>query len=170
MFQKVQLCRRKRAVPKNQSAPDMHAAPEPALFAGDVEVQTTIRVSRKGGSLTAILKKILVERLGLVGDTLAAATIDLGAGRVLVLGSPGAVGKVRIQRSGPRTVEVAADGADDAEVDEIAEAFLRLKAAQFNRGQLALSGPVTAEAWRARSEQAFARAAKRHRTDAEGAP
>jgi hypothetical protein len=134
-----------------------------AGFLGDVEAQEAVRVNRKGGSWTAIIRKRLAERLGMGSDRFTAATVDLGADRsLLLMGNAEMAGSVRIQRSGRGRVEVFVEGDGDVELDDVDAAFLRLKTSEFERGRLALSGPVSARDWVARAERLFQEARDRH--------
>lgn len=129
-------------------------------FRGDVEAATSVRVNRKGGSLTAILKKALADRLGSETKSLAAASIDLGSGRsILLMGAAELADRIRVHRSGSDRVELYVEEEGDLEVDGVAAAFLRLKTNQFERGQLNLSRPIDAQTWAARSEALFLAAA-----------
>ncbi len=47
---------------------------ERPLFVGDVGAQASVTVNKKGGSLTAILKKILTDKLSLLGGRVSAAS------------------------------------------------------------------------------------------------
>lgn len=121
----------------------------PSRITGDVDVVTDVTVSMKGGSLTAILRKVLRERLGKIGTKLSAAALDLGDGQGLVLLSPGAGGpSIHIQRTGAHRFEIDLCSDEDEEVDEITAAFLRLKVDQFAKDGLDLSEPISAKEWR----------------------
>ncbi|WP_339828930.1 hypothetical protein [uncultured Parvibaculum sp.] len=135
-------------------------------FSGDIDAQASITVNRKGGSLTAILKKILADKIGLRGNRLSAATVDIGSGHsvLLMMGARVASGHVKVLRSGKNRVELVATNDDEVEIDDVTEAFLNLKIAQFKKGGLNLTGPVSPEDWKARSEQAFASATKAQET------
>lgn len=126
------------------------------VFEGDVQAQSEVRVSRSSGAVRAILKKIIMDKLGLEGDFLSAATVELSPGKsVLLMGAADVVGHLQVNRSGLGAFEVVAEDSEDLRVDAVTEAFLALKTAQFERGQLNLSGPWSAEDWEARSAESF---------------
>ncbi len=132
---------------------------ERPLFVGDVGAQASVTVNKKGGSLTAILKKILTDKLSLLGGRVSAATIELGSGQsVLLLGADEDLGQLQVIRRGENAFEVVAADSEDAEVDSVTEAFLALKTAQFERGQLDLSGPLSAEDVEALGAESFEKA------------
>ena len=117
---------------------------------GDVVAVTEVTVNTKGGSMTAILKKVLRERLGRLGNHLPAAVLQFTSGPSLVLLSSGTGEScLRVHRMGENRFEIALDDGEDEEVDDLTAAFLRLKESQFKAGSLPLMAPVTADEWRA---------------------
>src|SRR5690606_19156299 len=98
-------------------------------FIGDVDAQSVLKVNRKGGSITATLKKAITDHLNLSDDHLVAAVVDLGLDRtILLLGADPLPGDLQVIRRGGNSVEIVADDDGDVEVDPITEAFLALKA------------------------------------------
>lgn len=116
------------------------------VFEGDIQTQEAIRVDRGGGAVRAILKKIIMEKLGLMGNFLSAATGEVGPGKsVLLMGAAEVVGHLQVNKSGTTGFEVVVDDGSEATVDAATEAFLTLKQAQFERGELDLTGSLSAE-------------------------
>ena len=126
--------------------PQEHVLP----IVGDVAAIDEANVTRKGGSLTATIRKSVRAGLGDVSDHLAAAALQFAAGPSLVLlsGFGAAASAVRVRRLGGDSFEIKLDTGEPAEVDDLTAAFLRLKVEQFKRGELRLSPPVDAEGWR----------------------
>lgn len=119
---------------------------ERPLFVGDVETQSSVTVNRKGGSLTAILKKNLADKLRLGDKHVSAATVDIGSGKsVLLMGVDEDLEQLQVIRRGVNTFEVLLADTGEAQIDPVAEAFLALKTAQFERGWWDHSGPLTAD-------------------------
>lgn len=142
-----------------------HKISSDASFRGDVDTRASVRVNRKGGSFSAILKKILIDRLGWEAKPLEAATVDLGSGRsLLLMGAVEVVERIQVKRNARGRVEIAVDDEEDTEVDSVTETLLRLKTRQLERGDLSLSNPLSAEDWAARSKKLFHEARERHAT------
>ena len=120
---------------------------------GDVIARENVRISKKGGSMTAILKKPLRETLGDVGSFLSAATVEFATGQTLVLlsGAPddGATDSpVHVRKVGLNRFEIEIEAIGYEEVDEITAAFLRLNRDLFAKGKLGISKRMTAADWR----------------------
>lgn len=121
----------------------------PQAFSGDVAAPTRVTINTKGGSMTAILRKDLREKLGVVGSQLCAAALEFGSGpAVLLLGDA----KIRVLRLGKDRFEVVLGADEGDEIDEITAAFLKLKEAQFKAGDLPLMAPIAADRWQAEAE------------------
>jgi len=126
------------------------------VITGDVAASTDVTINKKGGSVTATLKKSLRDSLGDLGESVAAATVEFSTGQAILLlsGVPGAAEKtaaeVHVRKVGPNRFEIELDTDEDEEVDEVTAAFLRLKIDQFTKGGLKLAEPVTADRWRTR--------------------
>jgi hypothetical protein len=118
-----------------------HAQP----ISGDVGIIGRVRVNEKGGSMSAILKKPLRERLGEVLDHLDAASLDFGDGSVALLLRADGGTPVHVRSIGGKRFEISIQDDDDEDVDELTAAFLRLKIDQFKKGRVELSSPYTAE-------------------------
>ena len=117
---------------------------------GDIAASADVTINTKGGSVTAILKKSLRDRLGALSDHLAGAALQFASGQsVLLLAGSGALaGAVRVRKTGQNRLEIVLDGDDAEEIDEVTATFLRLKKDQFEKGLLNLSEPMTAVDWR----------------------
>ncbi|MEQ8346259.1 MAG: hypothetical protein RIB84_15200 [Sneathiellaceae bacterium] len=61
------------------------AKPPLAPIAGDISTASEVTVNRKGGSLTATLKKTLRERIDLLGNHMHAAALQFGSGQSVLL-------------------------------------------------------------------------------------
>lgn len=121
---------------------------------GDVTAATEVTINTKGGSMTAILKKVLRDQLGRLGNHLPAAVLQFTGGPAVVLMSSGAGEScLRVHRLGGNRFEIELDAGDDEEVDDLTVAFLRLKESQFKAGNLLLMAPVTADDWRAEMDE-----------------
>jgi hypothetical protein len=128
---------------------------------GDLRATEEVSISTRGGSLGATLKKGIRDHLVLAGNRLAGGVVEFAAGQSLVLLSGGATEGARafqVRRITPNRyeIELETDETDDDEVDAMTAAFLALKAAQFERGELRLSPPMTADKWRQRFDRALA--------------
>ncbi len=124
---------------------------ESEAFIGDVVATEDVAINTKGGSMSATLKKPLRERLGDVGMA-AGAALEFDTGQAVVIlsrRSGTSEAPVRIRKLGTNRFELRIDGGDDVEIDGVTAAFLRLKRALFERGELELSVPVSADRWRA---------------------
>lgn len=128
---------------KKAEAPEVTFEP---AFEGDIQIQESIRVDRGGGAVRAILKKVIMDKLGFMGRLLSAATVEVSPGKsILLVGDAETVGHLQVNRSGERGFEVVVDDGDELVVDTTTEAFLLLKQAQFDRGEMELSDPLSAE-------------------------
>lgn len=131
-------------------------------ISGDVAIMANVTLNTKGGSTTAIIKKPLRDRLGKVGDHLAAATLEFATGQALILlmgaipGVPKGRAPLRVRRTGRNRFEIELESDGDAEIDEVTAAFLRLKKHLFEKGKLRLSEAVTAEEWRTAMDKKIA--------------
>lgn len=133
---------------------------EPVLIVGEGLVFTELTVNTKGGAMSAILKKAIRESLGEVGGRLGAAslTFDSGPSIVLLTGAnvaDAAATQVRVSRVGKSRFVVDLETGDAAEIDEMTDAFIRLKIEQFKREQLELLPAVTADEWQAEMDEKF---------------
>ena len=119
---------------------------------GDIAVRADVTVNKKGGSLTATLKKSLRDRLGETGARLSAAAVEFGTGQTVLLLSR-SLGErdvpVHVRKVGENRFEIEALGDTGVEIDEVTAAFLRLKRDLFTKGKLEISGPLSADDWRA---------------------
>lgn len=135
---------------------------------GDVVATEIVTVNNKGGSVAAILKKPLRERLGAgTAEPLSGAAVEFETGQTVVLlsrqaGTEGGVSTLRVRKVGANRFEIGI-AANDEDIDGVTAAFLRLKMDLFEKGKLHLDDPLTAEEWRAEMHQklAGARAARR---------
>lgn len=118
-------------------------------ISGDVNVVEDIRVNVKGGSMSAILRKPIRERLGDITNHVCAATVDFEDGSGIVLLRAEQDAPVFVRSLGAKRFEITLGSNDDEEVDELTAAFLRLKADQFTKGLVRLSRPYTVESFRA---------------------
>ena len=108
-------------------------------FSGDVTAQAPVTINSKGGSVTATLRKALIETIGAIGPRMAAATVEVAPDHSLVLlAETGAADRFHIRNRGGGLIEISVEDAGDAEIDGITEAFLRLKTEQFVRDDLLL--------------------------------
>jgi hypothetical protein len=125
------------------------AQPDLLRITGDVTAIDRANLTRKGGSLTATLRKSVRAGLG-DADELAAAAVDLGDGHSVLLLSGAAAGAqgLRVRKTGPHRVELLLETDQATEIDDLTAAFLRLRVEQYQRGRLTLSPPVDAAAWR----------------------
>ncbi|MEO2039962.1 hypothetical protein D6851_04135 [Altericroceibacterium spongiae] len=119
---------------------------------GDIAASADVTINTKGGSVTAILKKSLRDRLGALSDHLAGAALQFASGQSVLLlagaGSGALAGAVRVRKTGQNRFEIVLDGDEAEEIDEVTATFLRLKKDQFEKGLLNLSEPMTAVDWR----------------------
>lgn len=120
---------------------------------GDIAAAADVTVNSKGGSVTATLKKSLRDRLGRMTNHLSGAALQFANGQAIVLlagASAGAFagGEVRVRQTGRNRFEIEFDDDGVDEIDEVTASFLRLKKDQFEKGQLKLSAPMSAEDWR----------------------
>lgn len=119
------------------------------VIVGDVTASSDVSVNRKGGSVTTTLKKVLRERLNLVGNHMYAATMQFSSGQSLLLMR----GETENPRSAVRVTQVArnrfeielADDGDDDPVDDLTAAFVMAKRELFKKGELELTAPVSAD-------------------------
>jgi hypothetical protein len=117
---------------------------------GDTSATATITVSDKGGSLSAILKKALTAPFGRF-RRLSGATVTFKDGPALMLLlDPERVARnsgVRVRRLSQACFQLELIGAETAEqLDPVTAAFLALRKAQFNAGQVAAT-ELTAADW-----------------------
>ena len=126
---------------------------------GEVVATADLTINTKGGSTTATLKKPIADLLQDVEGRLAAAAATFANGQTFVLLTRGAVTRdmpIRIRRVGGNRFAVELETAEHEEVDEVTAAFLRLKRDQFAKGTLRLAEPVTADQWRAETNERVA--------------
>lgn len=127
------------------------------LFAGDIQVQDSVRINRDSGAVRAVLKKLLMNYLRPKGNYLSAASVEIAEGKsVLVLGAPDVVGQLHVNQLGEGCVEIVAEENDEDRVDPITESFLTIKAAQYESGEANLRGPLSVEDWEAIGADSFA--------------
>jgi len=132
---------------------------------GDIAAAADVTINTKGGSVTAILKKSLRDRLGDVTNHLTGAALQFATGQAVVLlvgaaGGPVARGELRVRKTGRNRFEIELDDDGAEEIDEITATFLRLKKDQFEKGQLKLSDPMTADDWNKKIDIEFAETRK----------
>ncbi len=129
-------------------------------FTGAIAAQASVRVSHKDGALVLTLDESLAVRLGHSEESLSATTVELGDGRaVLLIASEKEDGPILVTRRG-EAIEVCAPNAtdgvdDDFVVDDVTEAFLLLKQRLYERGELELLGPLSAEDFLALGAERF---------------
>lgn len=136
---------------------------QPVPIVGEDLLFTELTVNSKGGAMTAILKKTIRESLGEVGSRLGAAslTFDSGASVVLLTGAnpvESASTQVRVTRLGRNRFVVDLETGEAEEVDQMTDAFVRLKIEQFKMGRLDLLPAVTADDWQAEMDEKFRQA------------
>jgi hypothetical protein len=132
---------------------------KPVPIVGDIVAMTDVSINKKGGSLSATLKKGIRESLGEVGDRLTAAALEFAPGREVVLLSGGADAdaptSVRVSRISKNRYEVELETGEDEEIDDLTAAFLMLKVDQFKKRKLHLLPAVTADEWQAEMDEKF---------------
>ncbi|MBL8443374.1 MAG: hypothetical protein JNK52_04945 [Zoogloeaceae bacterium] len=136
---------------------------QPVPIVGEDLLFTELTVNSKGGAMTAILKKAIRESLGEVGSRLGAAslTFDTGASVVLLTGASDANAastQVRVSRLGKNRFMLDLETGESEEVDEMTDAFVRLKIEQFKLGRLDLLPAITADEWQVEMDERFRRA------------
>lgn len=130
-------------------------APIKAL-AGDAAISPTeISLNRKGGSLTATLKKALTSNLTAftLKDKVIGTAIPLADGDGLILLSSLVDEEdpdVRMVKVAPNRFEILIGEQDEVELDAVSTALLQLKELELTSGRAQISEPVTAQDIRAR--------------------
>lgn len=100
----------------------------------------------------AILKRVLLDRLGEIQNKFSGAALEFASGQALLLLSPDSSSRgnnfpIRVRQLAGNRFEIELDSDEEQVVDEVTAAFLRLKRDQFQRGLLELSPPQSADAW-----------------------
>jgi hypothetical protein len=60
-----------------------------------------------------------------------------------------------VLRTGEGRLELVLQSDDEAEVDDLTEAFLTIKRAQLEKGDMRLSGPMSADDWARHAQLAY---------------
>lgn len=123
-----------------------------AAIEGDVTAAEDVTINKKGGSLTAILKKSLREQLGAVEEPLMGAALQFDTGQSVVVlsrkpGTAAGGATVQVRKVGPNRFQLSLGDESAQEVDPVTAAFVQLKIDLFAKGKLQLSDPYTAESW-----------------------
>lgn len=118
---------------------------------GDVASTSDVRLEANGMFVTASLNRKMGSPLLKQGKFAhyTGARVDLDNGNFVILsGEPKKGNDVVVRRVGKNSVYISMSGGDVVEVDDVEAAFLRLKLNDFSRGEVELSGPMTASEWR----------------------
>ena len=114
---------------------------------GDVASTADVRIDRgTGNSVSVDLKRTLVEHLRVQDKVLAGAALDFGRGySAVILSSDMRGDPMVVRRLGQCSFNVSFGDTGQAEIEvgEIEAAFLRLKSAEFVKGELDLLPPVS---------------------------
>ena len=130
---------------------------EKRSFTGDIDAQASIKVKRNDRSVALTLTKSLMKKIGLRGHRLFAAAGELepGCSVLLMMEEQAASGHLNVLRTGEGRLELVLQSDDEAEVDDLTEAFLTIKRAQLEKGDLRLSGPMSADDWARHAQLAY---------------
>lgn len=131
---------------------------EEPIIIGDVSATADVTLNSKGGSTTATLKKVLRDRLAISDRRLTGAAIEFedGNNMLVLAGRDGSTGAFTVRKTGRNRFEIELDTGSGREIGDIEAAFLRLKLAQFKRGVLPLSAPMTSVAWKRLAKERLA--------------
>lgn len=120
------------------------------MFGGDIAATADVNITTKGGSTNATIKKPLRERVfrhATSEKTVAhGAALEFTDGRGVVLLTEDA--PVRVDKLGADRYVIRLNVEDGTEVDPVTEAFLVLKAKQFEEQSLDVMAPIDGDAWR----------------------
>lgn len=136
---------------------DRNMKSEKRSFTGDVDAQVSIRVKRNDRSVALTLTKNLMKKIGLRGNRLFAAAVELEPGHsiLLMMDEQTASGHLNVVRTGEGRLELVLQSEDEAEVDDLTEAFLTIKRAKIEKGGMRLSGPMSADDWARYAQLAY---------------
>jgi hypothetical protein len=136
---------------------DRNKKSEKRSFTGDIDAQASIKVTRNDRSVALTLTKTLMKKIGFRGNRLFAAAVELEPGHsiLLMMDEQTASGHLNVLRTGEGRLELVLQSDDEVEVDDLTEAFLTIKRAQLEKGDMRLSGPMSADDWARHAQLAY---------------
>ena len=117
---------------------------------GDLTALEEIPVSRKGGTITATLKKLIQTTLGLdmaPTSLLGGVVSDLSTPLMLVGKDPGAGKRWSVRRVSPNQLLISLEMPDEEEGDNGTAAFLALLDKKQSEGEMVTGQKITDQEW-----------------------